>query len=114
MVLEPTLKNVNFLNRLISLKKLYITDNTNIENIDPIRSLINLEELDISNCNLKNIDFLQEFHYLKVLNLSDNNSIENYDPIKSLKNLEVLNLSKCGIKNTDIIKNPSLKTLILE
>lgn len=127
--------DISPISNLTTLRKLYITSNTDIKDISSLNRLTNLTELYIDNTGINNIDVLENFINLKYLNFSQN-SITNLSPIseftnlielygqynmisdisyiKNLENLEILNLNNNNIVNLNSISNLSkLKILSL-
>lgn len=118
-----------YIKKLYTLKKLTLVGfNFKNEDID-LSSLINLNKLEIFNCNLRNIknikcnnniksitlfnhdevyiinDFIKDFKYIKELQVSDNNMCLIPENIINLKTLISLNLSSNKIKNIEILGN---------
>ena len=64
-----------------------------LESIEALKSLVNLEYLDICFTEISNIAFIQNLKNLIYLNL-DTNKIEDISPISNLKNLKYLLISR--------------------
>eukprot|EP00792_Barthelona_sp_PAP020_P010138 TRINITY_DN3418_c0_g1_i1.p1 TRINITY_DN3418_c0_g1~~TRINITY_DN3418_c0_g1_i1.p1 ORF type:complete len:303 (+),score=133.11 TRINITY_DN3418_c0_g1_i1:56-964(+) len=67
------------------------TNLTKDERKQLIETLLNLEELNLTNCGIHKIDNLEVFSKLKILNLSDNHiqQLENLEFLLSLEELDV-------------------------
>jgi Leucine-rich repeat (LRR) protein len=74
---------------LIKLKKIYIRE-PEFSNFDFLEKLINLESLEIISTPIENITPLRSLINLKYLNLSNNRRIKKIDVITVLKGLRTL------------------------
>ena len=93
------------LKSLINLKELDISSNRNISDISVLKNLINLEILDISALSLKNIEPLKGLIKLRKLDLSFND-LTDISPIISLINLEKLDLKyNYNLKNISLVSS---------
>ena len=107
---KPEYRNFELLGKLTSLKSLYI-ETTNLCNIEFLKSLNNLEDLQISHTEIKDYKPLKKLTKLKSLTLGDN-EIEDIDFLQSFENLEALSLTTNKITSLDPIKhNTNLKRL---
>lgn len=84
--------------------------NQNISDLRPLKSFINLTDLNLYNNNIVDISPLQSMTNLKKVVLG-HNPIQDLTPLKSLNNLEKLYISNINTNNFEAIKY--LKKLIL-
>lgn len=82
--------------------KVLICECNNFENIIAFENLPNLEELDLSRCEISRISKLDHLISLKTLDLAENN-IESLEGLEKLKNLERLNLSHHKISDFSLL-----------
>ena len=66
--------------------------------------MVNLKEIDLSNCDLKNLEALKEMINLEKINLGENAELKDMSAIKNLVNLKEIDLSYCNLKNLEAIK----------
>lgn len=125
--------NISFISNLTSLEKLIITGSystwNNIEDINPIRQLVNLKELQLTfngkplkNCEtignltglevlifnyniINDFNFIRNLKELKVLNLDSVIGLSDINFLTGLKKLEKLNISGTGIRDISPIGN---------
>jgi Leucine-rich repeat (LRR) protein len=86
------------------LKYLDISDCKNITNFSIIANLNEIEQLDLSNCELTDFSFLLKLKKIKVLNFT-NTRIEDLSVLKEMSSLEVLSLKFTKIKTLSGIEN---------
>ena len=79
-------------------KSLTIT-NSKITNIDPIRVLYNLEELDLSHNEIEDVRALMGLPHLKVLDLSMNERIADISFLGRITSLESLAIFRNKIES---------------
>lgn len=98
----------NFLlNNFESISKLklktFISNYSNLVNLDNIVFLKNVNTLSIANSNLENLDFLNFFENLESLGISGNKKIKDFTPITKLIKLEYLYLNSLDLDNIDFL-----------
>ena len=103
--------DIHYLDPLSKLGSLHSLDisKTNISDLYPIRNLVDLEDLNISNTPVNNLDALVYSMALQNLDLS-NTKVYSLLPLSNLVNLKVLNLASTQID--DIQALSSLKMLV--
>ncbi|PTT69500.1 MULTISPECIES: leucine-rich repeat domain-containing protein [unclassified Chryseobacterium] len=82
--------------------KVLICECYNFENVIAFENLLNLEELDLSRCEISRISKLDHLINLKTLDLAEN-YIESLKGLEKLKNLERLNLSDHKISDFSLL-----------
>lgn len=89
--------------------KVLICECYNFENVIAFENLPNLEELDLSRCEISRISKLDHLINLKTLDLAEN-YIESLEGLEKLKNLERLNLSYHKISDFSLLNTfPKLR-----
>jgi internalin A len=99
----PNIENLQPLSSLINLQELDL-ENNQIVNIEPLATLSNLRQLHLKNNKIKNVKALQDLNSLTWLDLSGN-SIEDLRGIDKLANLTYLQLDKNKIVNVSPLSN---------
>lgn len=94
-----SLTNIEPLKSLIKLKELDLSFNSKLKDISPLTGLINLEKLYLRKLSLTNIYPLKGLIKLIELDSSENNNLSDISPLSSLINLKSLNLRDCNITN---------------
>jgi len=94
---QQQLNNLEVLKVFGGLKELYI-DNCRITDISPVFQLKNLEILSIRNSPLSQIEGIEQLGNLKKVDF-ENTSLENPAPLQNLKRLRSLNIAGTRIKN---------------
>ncbi len=89
--------NLGYLNTLIQLNKISVTK-CNLSNLDNLVSLKHLEEIVISNCPVYDISAVQQMPNLKMLTIK-NTPIESFKALKKMTALVELNISGSQIKS---------------
>lgn len=93
---------------LINLKKLYISGSFSnvyeLSDIEPIRGLKNLEELNLSYTQINDLSALEGLENLKILNISHTN-VTDISHLNNLSGLEKLIISSNEITNLEVLKN---------
>ena len=124
--------DLNAFGKLTNLKSLIIRNGQALDNIEPLKNLVNLEELSIEFKTIVDISPIKDLVKLKKLclignrvsdltplkklinleelDLSNNSILSNIEPIGNLTNLKKLYLDTNRIKNVDALK--PLKSLI--
>jgi hypothetical protein len=94
---------------------LYLSSCTKLQNVDGLRNLTSLVELDLQDCiELQNVDGLKGLPALERINLSGCTSLQNVDGLNGLTSLEILLLSNCTeLKNVDNLKGLTTLGLII-
>jgi hypothetical protein len=106
-----SLTNVDRLKDLENLQQLNLSSCTSLTNVDGLKDLENLQQLNLSECmSLTNVDGLKDLKNLQQLNLSGTinlfgTSPTNVDALKGLKNLQQLNLFGASLTNVDALKD---------
>ncbi|CAL6009297.1 Conserved_hypothetical protein [Hexamita inflata] len=85
------------------LKELSINGYVAVD-ISPLYKMIQLTKLSLVQSGLGNVDSLKYLINLKELNLSNNNQIFDISPLYYLKQLSVLNLCFCGLYSIETLK----------
>ena len=107
-----TINDLTPIKNLINLKKIYIIGST-ISDISPLTNLLNLEYLLISDANIYDLTPTSNLVKLKELTLTGNN-ITDITPLKNLINLETLMISDNNISNIDVLRNlNNLETVVI-
>ena len=100
---DQTLDTVSFLNGLVHLKELNLTDcRFSGNNLDVIASLPKLTQLTLSDCGLSTIAGLENAVNLTDLDLS-NNTIRNLKPLSGLTQLRNLNLGHNAVTSLEVL-----------
>lgn len=95
LVLENNskIKNLDDLKYLPQLNKLALYRFSKLENLDGIKDLHNLKYIVLSGCpRVKSIEGLSMLDSIKVLSVYDCDEIEDISPLRNLKKMEILNL----------------------
>ena len=66
--------------------------------------MVNLKEIDLSNCNLKNLEAIKEMTNLEKINLGENAELKDMSAIKNLVNLKEIDLNHCDLENLEALK----------
>jgi len=98
------LSNINAVRNLKKLVYLFCSRNSKLTDLSPIKNLVNLETLDISNTGIANLSPLKNLKNLNFLYASNSN-ITNISVLSNLKNLAVLELSGNKISNVSPLKD---------
>ena len=99
------------LQSIAGLKSLDVSEKRDLGTLDPLQTLVRLEELDASNGTMSNITVLSNLTRLKKLNLSGN-PLSNLSPLGQLPALQLLDISNTPVKKLDALKsNVSLEHL---
>jgi len=99
------------LQSVADLKSLDISEKRDLGTLDPLQTLVRLEDLDASNGKISNIAALSNLTRLKKLNLSGN-PLSNLSPLSQLPALQQLDISNTSVKKLDALKfNVSLEHL---
>ncbi|MFH1119548.1 MAG: leucine-rich repeat domain-containing protein [Bacteroidota bacterium] len=102
---EPTREQ---LHELTYLKKLNISGNRRIKDLNPLAKLTSLEDLNVSGTGIAEISAIKEISNLRNLDLSDN-GIVDLSPVAGLKSLELLDISNSKI--TEVNRLSGLRNL---
>jgi Leucine-rich repeat (LRR) protein/uncharacterized protein YjdB len=104
--------NVDGLKSLTNLKELDLSDNP-IGDINGLKDLTNLEKLNLGSTSLKDISALSGLKNLQYLNLN-RNDIEDISSLSGLTNLQYLDLGMNPVSNISALsKLTNLQTLLL-
>ncbi|CAL6028595.1 leucine-rich_repeat domain-containing protein [Hexamita inflata] len=95
------LGNVDSLKYLVNLVELNISQNQNVD-ITPLKNLP-LTVLNLSSCDFLNVEILASFIHVQELNLFGNEDID-ITPIQNLLQIVKLDLSKCKLGNVSSLK----------
>ncbi len=109
-------ENLDALNGLTALQKLFLTDCIALQNLDGLNGLTALQEIGLNGCPaLQNVDVLKGLTALQTLFLGDCPALQNVDALKGLTSLQNLKLIGCTVlQNVDALKGlTSLQTLVL-
>ena len=98
------LEDISSLKNLKRLKYLDLSNNKNLDDIKTISALRQLETIKLANMNLKDISFLKDLPFLRTLDISGN-EIDNIKGLENLSQVEILNLAKTNISNLENIKS---------
>ena len=98
------------LHELLKIEELDVSNNENIDDLDPLRKLYNLEVLDISGTRAADFTPLSELFKLKHLDVSHTTFV---DPgaLALLTELETLNISNTGISTLQPVDNLEPKVI---
>lgn len=103
---------------------LYLTNCNRLQNVDGLRNLTSLVELELNNCiELQNVDGLKGLTALRMIYLTNCNRLQNVDGLKSLTQLKDIHISSkkeihisssSELQNVDSLKYlTSLEVLLL-
>ncbi|MCX0357231.1 DUF5011 domain-containing protein [Clostridium perfringens] len=95
--------DVNYLKNLTKLRELDLSQN-NISDINILKDMVNLESLNLQINNINDISVLALFKNLKFLDL-DYNDVSDVNSLKDLRKLGVLDLSYNKISDISCLKN---------
>ncbi|CAL6028515.1 Chain_A [Hexamita inflata] len=96
------IKNIDNIRQLVNLVELDLNTNQNID-VSPLSELKQLTNLDLGRCNIKNTYTIQKLENLDELLLYGNQDID-ITPLQYLKKLKVLNLNACNLQNIDMLQ----------
>ncbi len=99
-------KNLKGIAQFSKLRHLDISSNHSLESISELKSLKNLEELNMRDCSITDISVLKNLKALKVLDIMYN-PIKDVSVLYELPNLEYLYASKSVIRQLDLERLPS-------
>jgi Leucine-rich repeat (LRR) protein len=105
-------KVIATLNKILEIRDLNLSNNSEIQNLEPISKLSNLRTLDISNTQITNIYPIRNLTRLHSLNCS-NSPISSVDPLVYSMELAILNLSNTPISSIESLRNLN-KLVILD
>lgn len=114
LLTEYKAKSTDVFSQLRRLKSLSIW-NSLIENLDGLKSLLELQSLDISNTKqLSSIDGLRNFK-IKKLTLAGCARLADFSPLATLRNLESLTIERCqNLKTVEMLSSlANLKEIYL-
>lgn len=97
--------------KITSMDSLQLTDNTFIQNIEPVSKLRELKTLIIVNSSIADLTPLEGLRTIEYLDISGN-PITNFKAISSLTNLKVLKANNTNISNFDDIMDLQRLSLI--
>ena len=97
------LHDVTPISRLQNLKRLSLSRNVNLKNLESLANCPKLDFLRLNSCGLTNLKFLRSFKYLTTLEVIGN-ALTSLDGIQGLYKLETLYIGDCNGDNsiTDI------------
>ncbi|CAL6031599.1 Leucine_Rich Repeat domain protein [Hexamita inflata] len=93
---------IDLIKSLVNLKDLDISYNKCIKDISPLFKLNNLVKVSLKNCGLYNIDLISSLVNLQDLDLSKNTDLD-LSPLCKLKSLTKLSMNNCDLKTIDQI-----------
>ncbi|CAL6088067.1 Conserved_hypothetical protein [Hexamita inflata] len=96
------IKNINNIRQLVNLVELDLNSNQNID-VSPLSELKQLTNLDLGRCNIKSTFTIQKLENLDELLLYGNQDID-ITSLQFLKKLKVLNLNACNLQNIDMLQ----------
>ncbi|CAL6005771.1 leucine-rich_repeat protein [Hexamita inflata] len=104
--------NMDNINQFQNLKELDLSGSQRIDlsllqdltQITSLKFLAQLEKLNMNNCNLNNINVLRYLTNLKELDLGDNDRIDDITPLGNLLQLRILNLQHCCLTNVEALQ----------
>ncbi len=88
------------LHKVVGLSKLIIPSNSRIINLNPVKDLFALKELQFTNTSISDLSPISELKSLEILQCSKN-PIYELDPISGLVNLKYLNFENTPVKKLD-------------
>ncbi|NOX86613.1 MAG: leucine-rich repeat domain-containing protein, partial [Chlorobi bacterium] len=91
------------LERFKALKTLNISGNMSLVNLDPVRELTDLVEIDLSNTLINDLSPLTNLNKLNTINFSSS-KVTSLEPLRYASNLKELNCSNTGIKDISTIE----------
>ncbi|MEO8150654.1 MAG: leucine-rich repeat protein [Bacteroidia bacterium] len=90
------ISHLNGLNKVKSLKCIYVSNNDKISNLDGLKGLTTLTRLNLDEVNnLQNIEALKTLTTLTNLKINNCKNLKSFDPLKGLKALRYLFLAGC-------------------
>jgi Leucine-rich repeat (LRR) protein len=110
------ISSLHGLDKIRSLRKIFVQNSKKIENLDGLRELEALTSLELKDCNnLENIDGLKGLPALTILDISYCSNLQTVNGLKGLKTLTTLHVTNCdGLKNVDGLRElTALTTLYL-
>ncbi|CAL6059290.1 leucine-rich_repeat domain-containing protein [Hexamita inflata] len=106
------LKNVDFLKPLVNLNQLDLSRNENI-NIHSLQFMKQLTKLNVYRCSLNDITYLKPLVNLEELHISHNNLVY-IEPLKDLKQIKVFSAELNQILDAQVLRNhPNFGSYIL-
>ncbi|MDR2526958.1 MAG: hypothetical protein LBC92_03740 [Rickettsiales bacterium] len=94
----------NFIEKNKYSKNIDVSDAYYIEDFSILGALVNVEQLDITNCKINDFSFLSNLKNLKALAMA-NTSIKDLSVLKNLTEIEVLNLKLTEVVSLNGIEN---------
>ncbi len=105
--------NINDIKTIISIEDFNISNNTYIQNIDPLDRLHNLKSLNLSGTNITDLTPLRNLSALETLDLS-HTKIADLSPLKYCNKLLSLDIRQTFVTDISIVeKMPDLKNLFM-
>lgn len=92
------------LHEISNIKSIDISNNGNINTVEPLSVLFNLEELNCENTRVSNIAALQDLTNLQTLNVSKTN-VTDLSPIQGLKALKSINFNETEVASITPLKD---------
>ena len=92
------------LHQVISILELDISENKNINSLEPLTRLKNMRTLNTKHTNITSIEALYELRELDYLDIS-NTQITNISPLENLSGISCLDISETNIKDITVLKN---------
>lgn len=92
------------LHQIVNIQKLNLSENTYIQQIDPVNRLVNLQELSLSKTEVTELTPLKALHNLRKLNLSQTR-IVSLNELAALFQLEELNIENTRVERLDPLYN---------
>jgi Leucine-rich repeat (LRR) protein len=96
---EPKKEN---LHELTGISRIDLSGNTSIKNIDPLKQIVGLKELNVSHTQIESIEVLFELREIEILDASYS-SISNIAPLENSSSLNYLDIS-----GTDVVSLAAL------
>jgi hypothetical protein len=98
---------------LTAVRSLNVGYNKAVENLEPLRSLSALQDLDLPGTEVENFEPLKGLTALRDLDLSET-KVENLEPLKGLTALQHLDLGEARVENLEPLKGlTALQSLVL-
>ena len=102
---------INDIKNITSIEKLDLSNNTYIQNIEPLARLLNLTSLDLSGTNINDLTPIRNLTELDTLNLS-HTKITDLTPLKYSGKLISLTINRTSVADISIVeKMPALQHL---
>ncbi|MEN9444506.1 MAG: hypothetical protein RIS47_1396 [Bacteroidota bacterium] len=81
-----------YLEELMKIRRLNVSNNQQIQGLEPLKALQHLEMLNVSKTQIRSLKGIENLAILKELNCSYNDNIMAIDEVAQLVNLKVLNI----------------------